>query len=282
MKLTMPGAELPESAPAQAFLFANDELREATEAAERLGQYTAGRLRQQDPKKYECIIELRGLDWGQKRIADFLGLHHRTIAAVDDAEPEAIDTVRQRLIKKLRRAGTLQVDRLTEHPDLVPIQFAGQTAVQLLGHAELMDGRATTRVEHTGRIDIFADWEEIIEKQLQPGDVIELDAGMGLAGGKNFPIGTALADRDIDVESEDRRSASLHATKDDTAFDTIRATDPAFPPPARPPSGSVDSERLDKAEPAGAGGVSLPTHPPKSQIHNSPRKFSDDKASNPS
>lgn len=278
MKLTLPAPSGDVAGPSQAFLFANDELKEATEKAERDGQYTAERLRNLDPRKYEAIIELRGLDWGQKRIAEFLGVHHRTVAAVDDHEPEAIDTVRQRLIKKLRRAGTLQVDRLTDHPDLVPIQFAGQTAVQLLGHAELMDGRATARVEVTGRIDIFADWEEIIAKQLQPGDVIELAPETGLAAGNKFPIGTALADQDVDTESEDRQPIALDEPKGDTGFDAARSTNAVTGPGA----GFGDSERLEELEPGRAGGVSQHSQPPKSKIGNSPQKFSGHRASDPS
>jgi hypothetical protein len=87
----------------------------------------------------------------------------------------------------LQRAGALQVDRLTEHPDCVPMQFAAQVAQQLLGTAELLDGRATVRVEQTEKVDMSVEaYEAFIASQMKVANAREVTPEMGLEAGK-FP-----------------------------------------------------------------------------------------------
>jgi len=230
MKLTN---EAEQYEPRQSFLFANDEMKAATEAAEASGQYTAERLKELDPAKYSAIVELRGYDWAEKRICEFLKVHHRTVAAVSDAEPEAIDAFRQRLVRKLRRGADRLVDRSVEHPDSIKIDMAGLVAAQLIDRAELLDGRATARVEHVEKVDIFGDWESFLQERLEPeekqANAVEVGSRMGSIAGKKAPI--ELEDRQLaipvpaarsDERSEVRRTVAQERAPDVTTNDPIR------------------------------------------------------------
>jgi hypothetical protein len=253
------------SAPAQSFLFSDDQLKEIMEAEEAKGVYTAERLVQRRPDTYKAIVELLAEGRSHRYVETLLGVARRTIGAVEDREPEAIKARRDQRIKNLNRAADYQIDRLVDHPDLVPMQFAADTAVKLSTHAQLLSGQATARVEHNGRVDIFADWEQIIERQLQPGsDVIELDpitpdsgqkegAETDLVGGKKFPI-AQLEDRDpdqvIEAETDSRSDDSGDRSRQGTERDTDSVTDRA----ASTPHSNPESERLESAQPGGAGG----------------------------
>lgn len=128
-------------------------------AGERQGEFTAQRLKKLAPHVYEAIIKLRGQDWGFLRIADLLQVSHRTVAAIDTAEPEAIDVVRQRMTRKLLQCSHLLLERIEKDPESVPIHLAGLVCCQLLDKAEQLEGRKLPNQVTFTKVNIFEDWK---------------------------------------------------------------------------------------------------------------------------
>lgn len=180
-------AALPQSEP-QPFLFA-PEYMERIQKAEARGEYTAERCPE---RLMAAIIQLRGEGKGQIAISELLGCHKRTVDAIDDKYPEQIALVREREIRNIRRGRNKIVELINTNPEKIPPQSWAMSVKVLTDTAELMDGKATVRVEHVERIDIYGDWDEFVEKQLEPGvDVIEIAPEIGLSGEKSPPLHTA-------------------------------------------------------------------------------------------
>ena len=152
----------------QPFLFSKETIAELTEAEKR-GEYTLERLRQLRPEVIDEIIRLRGQWCGKMRIAKICRVHHKTVAAVDAAYPEAIQDEQQKRVKRLRSAADKLVELVDDNPESVPANVRCLAASQLLDKAELLDGRATLRLEHTERVDIFSDWPEVIKSFVEQG-----------------------------------------------------------------------------------------------------------------
>lgn len=257
------------------------------EAEEAKGIYTGDRLFQRRPDTYKAIVELLAEGRSHRDIEKVLGVARRTIGAVEDREPEAIKARRDQRIRKLNRAADYQVDRLVDHPDLVPMQYAADTAVKLSTHAQLLSGQVTARIEHMARVDVLDvdDWERAIANML-PADVIEIEsipisplsdqktgAETDLGGGKRFAIGGGdragrpeLGEPGADEESEDRQPIALVQPADDTGCATLPAT--------KQRSGSSESERLERAAARGRGGSTTGPAAPNSPIQSNSQKFS--------
>lgn len=177
-----------EESPAAPFLFGDEIIEKITEAEAVRREYTAERC---PPALKAAIIELRARGMGQLSVAKLLGCHHKTVDAIDDTCAVSIDIVRQKVIKNLRRGGEKMVDLIISNPEKIPAQSWAMTAGILLDKAEQMEGRATVRVEHVERIDIFGDWDSFVAQQLEPrqlnaGEVTEISSQMSLGAGKEI------------------------------------------------------------------------------------------------
>jgi hypothetical protein len=172
--------DAPRSA-AQPFLFSEQTIKELT-AAEKQGRYTLERLRKLRPEVIEEIIRLRAENLGKLRIAQICHVHHETVTAVDMAYAEPIDIARAARVARLRSAADKIVECIEQNPGLVPWNAKALAAAQLYDKAELLDGRATVRAEHTESVDIYATWNEFLEK------VIDVSSETGLDGEKKPAI----------------------------------------------------------------------------------------------
>lgn len=190
---SLPECAVLEPAP---FLFSEQTISELTEA-ERRGEYNLERLRKLRPEVEAEIIRLTGEWCGQLRIAKMLHVHHRTVAAVIAANPEAVEESRQRRVARLRTAADLQVEQLLENPENVPWNVKGLVASQLYDKAELLDGKPTSIEERRHVIDIYSDWPQVIEKYLPSGEAIDIapvnDAAIGSEAGKKSAISDSFA-----------------------------------------------------------------------------------------
>lgn len=159
-------------------------------ADEAKGIYTAERC---PPEKRDAIIQLLGSGSSKRRIQDLLQVHRLTIVAIEDRFMGEVDAVRQRTSRRLRRCVSDQLDRIEDNPGVIPPSAIPMMVGVFTDKAELLDGRATVRVENVERVDIYGDWDSFVEKQLQPEDVKEIGPGMRLGGEKNPPIEAELA-----------------------------------------------------------------------------------------
>src|SRR4051812_48324259 len=103
----------------QSLLFSH-EIEVEIEKEEAQGRYTLERFKKLRPQAYDDCVNLLaaakpGYE-GLRRIASIVGCHHLTVAAVRDAAGETIDTLRDRLSRKMLTAVDLLVDRLLDCP----------------------------------------------------------------------------------------------------------------------------------------------------------------------
>lgn len=268
----------PPAVIGQALLFSR-EIEVQVAAEEQRGVYTAARLFEKRRQVYDAIVQLLGADVGMLRIARLLGVHHLTVAAVRDREPEQIDIARSKTVAQLRTAVGLQVERLIAHPENVPWNVAGLLIAQLTDKAELLDGRATSRTEHREHVDIHGDWEQILkglptEKQADAREIglvgekdLAIEAAPGSMGGEQAAAGQAVpssnAEPDLDttpaVEADQgERGADVDAEsvvsgsdcRENAEGEPALATDPS-----RSPAETADQDEAPDVRKGPGGGV---------------------------
>lgn len=238
----------PPAVIGQALLF-SPEIENEVKAEEARGRYTLERFRQLRPEAHADVIRLLaaakpGYE-GLRRIANIVGVHHLTVAAVRDDEESSrtIDTLRERISKKCLTAVEMLVDRLLESPGSIPAGMIGMAIDQLTKNAELLGNRPTAREEKGERINIYHHWDEVLEKMLEPGDVREVPSEIGLVGEKKLAIGAP--------SSSDQPGTAAPASD---AQSRVSRTDPE----ARPPADTASDTDRGSAEAAIAGAAAPP------------------------
>ncbi len=162
---SQPSDNEPEKCPdtTAPFLFSQGTIDALTEA-ERRGEYTLERVRLVRPELIDEVIRLRGQFIGQLRIAKILGVHHRTVAAIDQAYPERIDEEKRKRVAKLRSVADKLVELVDENPESVPPNVRCLAASQLIDKAELLAGGPTQRIDVGPPIDIHAVFQNFHEE----------------------------------------------------------------------------------------------------------------------
>lgn len=232
------------------FLFPAKTMDELTEP-ERRGEFTLERLRERRPEVIDEILRLRARWVSHLKIARTLEVSVNTVAAVDKAFADPIETIREKQVSLLEGAGYQLAAQIAENPGLVPWNAKALSAKLLLEFAELKAGRATQRIEMTERVDIEASWREYLAT-LRPVEamVVAQAPAMGLDG-KDF-ASMAPADRPLELVAGEAGSdlKSVGAPMVAAADLTTYLTDPDLA--GRPPIAA--DETLEAAAAAGGGG----------------------------
>lgn len=201
----MPAPHLPLPEPVEppgSFLFSDEIIKEITDEEKKHGIYTAERC---PPEIKDAIIKLTTARWSARHIASTLHIHQLTVVAVRKECCKELDDVRGMLARQFRRVTGDQLDRLEQFPDMLPASSIPLAAKMFIETAELLEGKATSRVEHVERVDIFADYPAFLAS-------LEMDAknealGIGDAGKKSALIagelGAGAAVLDVTAESID-------------------------------------------------------------------------------
>lgn len=207
------------------------EIDEIREVEGRNGRWSAVSLKRAHPNAYAAIAEFVGRGWGYLELARIFGVHHLTIAAVADAEPELVKAAAKHQLGRIKLAGHLLVEQIVSNPGLVPWNMKALAAKQLLEFYEVLNGRPGQRVEHINRMDIHSDWSEVAEKILREGDEvreIEASSETGFGEGKNGALRAAAVPGEVvgEVPGGDRESeGSGHTSEERQATDTDSATE---------------------------------------------------------
>jgi hypothetical protein len=100
---------------------------------------------------------------------------------------------------------------MIEEPEKVPWNIKALAASQLYDKALVMGGRASVRVEHTGRIDLFSDWPDFVRSLEVRGQVREIDSEDPPSLPKNDPdIKGEAPENPVDMDS--LRPSEIHCT----------------------------------------------------------------------
>jgi len=120
------------------------------------GTFTGARLFKQHPEKYADCIALLAEGCGIRRTARLLKVSPNTVRAVRDREPDAIDTVKERIANQIKHGAEMLVEGILEDldDDTLRKKIATRDKGVLLGILSekylLMAGQATSIVDVRG------------------------------------------------------------------------------------------------------------------------------------
>ena len=240
--------------PPGSFLFPDEIIQELTDEERKHGKYTLARLPADKRKSIvQLLIERR--PW--RDIQRMIEVHWETIKRVADFHAEEIEAGSTQFGRKLRRINWHLADRLEKHSDSFPLQ-AIPGAIKFIGEfAELIEGRATERVEEVHRVDIFEHWK----KYKAAAET------MGLEGGKNSVIDAELVP---ELPAPATAAADPPGNRQGDALSDVSASTPqangeamdglscGFRPESDPPAAGSDPGPT----PPGGGSIAAgPAHP---------------------
>ena len=256
------GASLIQSQAAQAlaapaFSFF-PEIEEAEKRLAEAGDFTGERLFRDRPGVYAAVVRMMAEGMSISATARALGVSRNTVCAVRDREGISVEQEKKELLRDLRRAGRLSVEKVIELlPDVKSAKDAAITAAVMLDKQQLLSGEATVRVE---RVDVRPDQVKAYLDSLPVVDaevleVVSTGVPAGTAEQKAAPA-AALPDRESDVRSDD---AAVLDRDSEQARATCRTTDGVEAAVLIPPSpGAVGRGGGGAACEVGAPGVMEP------------------------
>ena len=128
------------------FLFNFEEL--SAEKLEGVGEFTGERLLARRPDAYQAIIRMSAEGLSISAQARALGVSRNTVCAVRDREGFSIEQDKKDLLRDVRRAARLSVERAIELvPGIQSAKDAAIVAAVMIDKMQLLSGEATSRVE---------------------------------------------------------------------------------------------------------------------------------------
>jgi hypothetical protein len=197
-------SEAAQALAAPAFSFF-PEIEEAEKRLAEVGDFTGERLFRDRPGVYAAVVRMMAEGMSISATARALGVSRNTVCAVRDREGFSIEQDKKELLRDLRRAGRLSVEKVIELlPDVKSAKDAAITAAVMLDKQQLLSGEATARVE---RVDVRPDQVKAYLDSLPVVDaevleVISTGVPAGMSGQKGEPA-AALPEPESDVRSDD-------------------------------------------------------------------------------
>jgi len=159
-----------QSSPEQLTLLSSADIEDSYfRETEARGEHTGVRLWTQDPDKYRVIVSLLAEGVGQLRVAALVKSSVHTVRAIKGRECAAIEKERARLASDGRSAAGLCIEAILERladnaaRDKIPARDLGVLAGILIDKAELLAGRATSRVDINRDPDL-GDFRDMIQR----------------------------------------------------------------------------------------------------------------------
>jgi transposase-like protein len=128
------------------FLFSEDEI--GFEKLEATGEFTGERLLARRPDVYRAVVRMAAEGQSISATARALGVSRNTVCAVRDREGFSIEQDKKDLLRDVRRAARLSVERAIELvPSINSAKDAAIVAAVMVDKMQLLSGEATSRVE---------------------------------------------------------------------------------------------------------------------------------------
>lgn len=177
--LIQAAAQAEAAAPALSFF---SEVEEAEKRLAEAGEFTGERLFRDRPGIYAAVVRMAAEGQSISAAARALGVSRNTVCAVRDREGYSVEQDKKELLKDLRRASRLGVEKVIELlPDTKAAKDAAIVAAVMVDKMQLLSGEATARVERVeirpDQVRAFVDSLPVIEAEL-----VE-DISTGLSGG---------------------------------------------------------------------------------------------------
>lgn len=217
------------AAPALSFF---SEIQEAEKRLAESGEFTGERLHRDRPGIYAAVVRMAAEGQSISATARALGVSRNTVCAVREREGISVEQERKELLKDLRKASRLGVEKVLElMPDLKSAKDAAITAAVMLDKMQLLSGEATARVERVevrpDQVKAFVDSLPVIEAELVEGEIstgVPGETSEQKAGALALPSPTSASDLGSEVRtSADREGqagqATCRASRDAAAVD---------------------------------------------------------------
>lgn len=240
------------------FLFNFEEL--SAEKLEGAGEFTGERLLARRPEAYQAIVRMSAEGLSISAQARALGVSRNTVCAVKEREGFSIEQEKKDLLRDVRRAARLSVERAIELvPGIQSAKDAAIVAAVMIDKMQLLSGEATARVE---RVEVSQDKLSemlaslpVLEAEVVPvtGPSGSGSGQKGLAAGSLPSAGSVGAEGWIDIGSTDSGSIRLQKSE---AGATLRGHT-GEPDAAQPVE--ADARRVDQE---GGEGVGFSDTPP--------------------
>ena len=207
------------------FLFNFEEL--SAEKLEGVGEFTGERLLARRPDAYQAIIRMSAEGLSISAQARALGVSRNTVCAVRDREGFSIEQDKKDLLRDVRRAARLSVERAIELvPGIQNAKDAAIVAAVMVDKMQLLSGEATSRVE---KVEVNQDKlsELLASLPVLEAEVLPVTGPSGSASGQRGPDGLGagtvsgcLVEPVSDTESEGSAYAGgLRVATLDTTWD---------------------------------------------------------------
>jgi hypothetical protein len=135
------------------FLFSEAEI--GAEKLEATGEFSGERLLARRPEVYRAILSMSAEGLSVSAMARAFGVSRNTIAAVQDREGFSIEQHKKELLRNVRTAARLSVERVVELvPSINSAKDAAIVAAVMVDKLQLLSGEATARVE---RVEVSQD-----------------------------------------------------------------------------------------------------------------------------
>jgi transcriptional regulator with XRE-family HTH domain len=128
------------------FLFAEAEI--GAEKLEVTGEFSGERLLARRPEVYRAICRMSAEGLSMSAMARALGVSRNTVAAVQEREGISIEQHKKELLRNVRTAARLSVERVVELvPTINNAKDAAIVAAVMVDKLQLLSGEATSRIE---------------------------------------------------------------------------------------------------------------------------------------
>ena len=189
------------------FLFAEAEI--GAEKLEAIGEFSGERLLARRPEVYRAIVRMSAEGLSMSAMARALGVSRNTVAAVQEREGISIEQHKKELLRNVRTAARLSVERVVELvPSINNAKDAAIVAAVMVDKLQLLSGEATARVE---RVEVSQDKLSemlaslpVLEAEVVPVTGLNGSGSeqRGLPGMGAGSVSGCLVEVDADFESE--------------------------------------------------------------------------------
>jgi hypothetical protein len=234
------------------FSFFSDVQEEAEKSLAAAGEFTGERLHRDRPAIYAAAVRMIAEGQSISAAARALGISRNTVCAVRDREGVSIEQDKKELLRDLRRASRLGVEKVIELlPETKAAKDAAIVAAVMVDKMQLLGGEATSRVE---RVDVKPDQVKAYLDALPVLDAELVEISMGVpgeaAGQKAAGLeaaAPALLVASSDVRSDVAGHGNTDAEEDET---TLGATAGSFEP-----APDAEDDAAGRAGEGGGGGA---------------------------
>lgn len=182
------------------------EIEEAEKRLAESGEFTGERLFRDRPGVYAAAVRMIAEGQSISAAARALGISRNTVCAVRDREGVSVEQEKKELLRDLRRASRLGVEKVLELlPDTKSAKDAAIVTAVMVDKGQLLAGEATSRVERVeakpDQVKAFLDALPVVD--VEELEVISTGVGGETAGQKAAPVPAALPAPLSDSVSDD-------------------------------------------------------------------------------